>query len=78
MKENLAIQNNKSSRLWKEIVRHKSVYLLLAIPFTYYIIFKYIPIWNAQIAFKEYWAVQGVNKSPWIGLWSMILGVQLS
>ena len=68
MKENLAIQNNKSSRLWKEIVRHKSVYLLLAIPFTYYIIFKYIPIWNAQIAFKEYWAVQGVNKSPWIGL----------
>jgi ABC-type polysaccharide transport system, permease component len=68
MKEQPAIKNDRQSRLWREIVRHKSVYLLLVIPFTYYIIFKYIPIWNAQIAFKEYWAVEGVVKSPWIGL----------
>lgn len=66
MKE-ITVTNNKSNRLMKEIIRHKSVYLLLLIPFVYYIVFKYIPIWNAQIAFKEYWAVEGVNKSPWIG-----------
>lgn len=66
MKE-ITMANNKSNRLMKEIIRHRSLYLLLLIPFVYYIVFKYIPIWNAQIAFKEYWAVEGVNKSPWIG-----------
>ena len=33
----------------------------------YYIIFKYVPIWNAQIAFKDFKAVQGVVGSAWIG-----------
>lgn len=58
----------QQGRLWREIVRHRSVYLLLIIPLTYYIIFKYVPIWNAQIAFKEYMAVDGVLGSQWIGL----------
>ncbi len=68
MKENSAISVDKRGQLWREIKRHRSVYLLLVIPFIYYIIFKYIPIWNAQIAFKEYWAKKGVMGSPWIGL----------
>ena len=59
---------SKGSKLLKEIVRHKSVYLLLLVPFAYYIIFKYIPIWNAQIAFKDYMAVDGVLGSAWVGL----------
>ena len=59
---------SKGSKLLKEIVRHKSVYLLLLVPYAYYIIFKYIPIWNAQIAFKDYMAVDGVLGSAWVGL----------
>lgn len=59
---------SKGKKLWKEIVRHRSVYLLLLVPFAYYIIFKYIPIWNAQIAFKDYMAVDGVLGSKWVGL----------
>jgi len=58
----------KSSRLWKNIKRHKSVYLLASISFTYFIIFKYVPIWNAQIAFKDFMALDGVLGSPWVGL----------
>ncbi len=58
----------RKGKLWREIVRHKSVYLLMLIPFIYYIIFKYVPIFNAQIAFKDYMAADGVLGSKWVGL----------
>lgn len=65
----VAAGNGKQkSKLYREIVRHRSVYLLALLPLIYYIIFKYIPIWNAQIAFKDFKAVQGVMGSAWIGL----------
>ena len=57
----------KEQRL-REIKRHRSVYALLVIPLVYYIIFKYIPIWNGQIAFKDFMPVEGVMGSKWIGL----------
>ena len=34
----------------------------------YYIIFKYFPIWNGQIAFKDFMPLDGVMGSRWIGL----------
>jgi putative aldouronate transport system permease protein len=53
---------------FREIKRHRSVYVLLCIPLAYYIIFKYIPIWNGQIAFKDFMPMDGVMGSKWIGL----------
>ena len=44
------------------------MYALLVIPLVYYLIFKYIPIWNGQIAFKDFMPVEGVLGSSWIGL----------
>ena len=64
---NAPLTNNKG-RLGREIKRHTSVYLLLLIPLVYYIVFKYVPIWNAQIAFKDFQARKGVLGSAWIGL----------
>ncbi|HKL57202.1 MAG TPA: ABC transporter permease subunit [Sphaerochaeta sp.] len=58
----------RRSQLGRDIRRHRSVYLLLLFPLTYYIIFKYIPIFNGQIAFKEYMALDGVLGSAWVGL----------
>jgi putative aldouronate transport system permease protein len=54
-------------QLWKDIKRHKSVYVLLVIPLAYYITFKYFPIWNGQIAFKDFMPIEGVLGSKWIG-----------
>jgi len=54
--------------LWREVKRHKSVYFLLVIPFIYYVIFKYFPIWNGQIAFKDFMPLDGVLRSKWVGL----------
>lgn len=57
----------KPSELRREIRRHASVYLLLIIPLVYYITFKYVPIFNGQIAFKDYMALDGVLGSRWVG-----------
>lgn len=62
------LKARKKARLWKDIKRHGVVYLIALIPMVYYIIFKYVPIWNAQIAFKDFRALDGVVGSPWIGL----------
>ena len=44
-----------------------SAYILLIIPLGYFIVFKYFPLLNAQIAFKEFSPVDGVFRSRWIG-----------
>lgn len=53
--------------LIRDIRRHASVYVLLFIPFIYYVLFKYLPIWNGQIAFKDFMALDGVLGSRWVG-----------
>lgn len=54
--------------LLRNIKRHRAIYVLLVIPMAYMIVFKYIPIWNGQIAFKDFMPRQGVIGSSWIGL----------
>lgn len=53
---------------WKEAKRYGGVYAIAIIPILFYIVFKYVPIFNAQIAFKDFRAIDGVVGSPWIGL----------
>ena len=43
-------------RSWR---RHWQLYLLILIPLAYFIIFKYIPMANTVIAFKDYNVVDG-------------------
>jgi putative aldouronate transport system permease protein len=64
----MTVQSTRHGQLWRDIKRHKSVYFLLIIPLTYYIIFKYFPIWNGQIAFKDFMPLDGVLGSRWVGL----------
>jgi putative aldouronate transport system permease protein len=41
---------------------------MLALPLLYFAVFKYGPLVNAQIAFKDFMAMEGVWRSPWVGL----------
>jgi putative aldouronate transport system permease protein len=43
------------------------LYLMLLLPLVYFAIFKYVPMTNIVIAFKDYNLFQGVWKSPWAG-----------
>ena len=47
--------------------RHAPFYVMLALPLVYFAIFKYGPLVDAQIAFKDFMALDGVWKSPWVG-----------
>ncbi len=50
--------------MWK----HRALYLLVTPTLIYYVVFKYIPLYNAQIAFKDFRPLLGVEGSPWVGL----------
>ena len=44
------------------------LYLMLLIPLVLTIIYKYIPMYGIQIAFRDYKASRGMFGSPWVGL----------
>jgi len=56
--------------LFAQINRHKFIYIMLFIPVVYYFIFKYIPLWNAQIAFRDFISLKrtGITGGTWVGL----------
>ncbi len=47
------------------IKRYWTLYALLALPLTYFVVFKYIPMAYIQIAFKKYSIVQDVWSMEW-------------
>lgn len=49
------------------VKRHRSLYIMVLLPLAYFLIFRYMPLVNAQIAFKEFSPLDGVWKSPWVG-----------
>lgn len=54
--------------LWKQIVKHWEFYVLLLPGILITIVYKYIPIYGIQIAFRDYNAVDGFFGSAWVGL----------
>jgi len=57
----------RRSRIGRSLRRYWQLYLLLLIPVVWFIVFRYVPMANAVIAFKEYSPVLGVWGSPWVG-----------
>lgn len=49
------------------IWRQRWLYFLMTPTLIYFLIFKYGPLWNAQIAFKDFKPLLGVMGSPWVG-----------
>ena len=56
---------SQAQRAWR---LHWQLYLLVIVPMAYFVIFKYIPMSFAVIAFKDYNVVQGPWGSDWVGL----------
>ncbi len=56
-------------RLWKlSITRDWRLYLMLVTPITFYILFRYVPMYGIVIAFQKYNLFKGVAGSEFIGL----------
>lgn len=65
--QTLPIKQSRSRR-WKEIAKHKYLYVLVVPTILFYLIFTYIPIYGIVLAFKEFDYSKGILGSPWIGL----------
>lgn len=55
-------------RFWKNVKQSRWLYLLFALPFLYFIIFKYGAMAWLIIAFEDFNAFKGVFHSKWVGL----------
>ncbi|MGO4108292.1 ABC transporter permease [Paenibacillus sp. YAF4_2] len=58
-----AIKRRQATGIWKDY----QLYLLMILPIAYFILFKYVPMYGAAIAFQDYSIFKGVGGSPWIG-----------
>lgn len=54
-------------KMLRSMWRQRWMYFLMAPTLIYFAIFKYGPLWNAQIAFKDFKPLLGVMGSPWVG-----------
>jgi len=58
----------KKNTIIKRANRDKYLLIMLIPVVAYYLIFHYIPMYGATIAFKNYNMFEGIFKSPWVGL----------
>jgi putative aldouronate transport system permease protein len=47
--------------------KHWQLYLIIIPPVLFFLIFKYYPMLNAVLAFKDYNVIKGIWGSPWVG-----------
>lgn len=64
------IQTKKKLRknTFHKIRKNLGLYILVVIPIIYIIVFKYIPMYGVQIAFRDYAPAKGIMGSTWVGL----------
>jgi putative aldouronate transport system permease protein len=55
------------SRFLREMKKNGGLYLIALPVVAYYIIFHYIPMYGAQIAFRNFAPSTGITGSPWVG-----------
>ncbi len=61
------MHRSRGGKLLRRIWAAKYLYLMFLPVFLYYVIFRYGPMLGLSIAFKNYNAFLGFDKSPWVG-----------
>ena len=62
------MHTSRGARLWRRIWASRYLYLMFLPVFLYYVIFRYGPMLGLSIAFKDYNAFLGFDRSPWVGI----------
>jgi len=60
--------STQKKSLYKSILEYKFIYLMLLPGILFLLVFKYIPMYGIQLAFKDFMLNKGISGSPWIGL----------
>lgn len=53
---------------WNRFARSYQLQLLMLLPILYLVVFQYGPMYGVQIAFRDFVAIDGIWRSPWVGL----------
>lgn len=64
----ISLKGKRTVSWRREVSRNKVLYLLVLLPLAVLIMFKYIPMYGIQIAFKKYSIGKGITESDWVGL----------
>ena len=62
------VLTEKRKPLFRRVWQNRALYLMLMIPLTVLILFRYVPMYGIQIAFKDYMPSDRISESPWVGL----------
>ena len=57
----------RGKQIKRSLYRSRYLYIMILPVLLYYIIFHYVPLYGAQIAFRDFNPFQGFWKSPWAG-----------
>ncbi|MQR94454.1 ABC transporter permease [Fictibacillus phosphorivorans] len=66
-KEKQVVVVPKKTTRRKKIMRNWDLYLFVLPCLLWFIVFKYVPMYGIQLAFKQYIPTEGIWGSPWIG-----------
>lgn len=66
------VKKQRLGQLGKALYKYRWLYFMMLPGFVYFILFRYLPLWNAQIAFKDFKPLLGVWDSPFSGLKNFI------
>jgi putative aldouronate transport system permease protein len=58
----------KQSQFLKKLKKSSWLYIIFALPFVYYVVFHYAPLYGVILAFKDFNIMKGIMGSPWVGL----------
>lgn len=61
-------QTKVRTSVWRQMKRSWQLYLFLALPLAWLLIFMYYPMYGAQIAFRDFLPGKSILGSEWIGL----------
>ncbi len=64
----MSVQKNAKKRLWKQIWRHRTLYLFMLPCVVWLVVFCYVPMAGNVLAFKNYRFDKGIFGSEWAGL----------
>ncbi|MYL46720.1 ABC transporter permease [Virgibacillus halodenitrificans] len=67
LQDNPPIKHSRFNLVKKRMMKSWQLYVFLIPALTYFIIFHYIPMYGVQIAFKDFYATEGILGSPWVG-----------
>jgi putative aldouronate transport system permease protein len=62
------VETRKSKLALRYFQRKWMYYAMLLLPMAFFVVFRYVPMVNIVIAFKDYNLFKGVWESPWVGM----------